>query len=464
MLTGALLDPLLYGAAIAQVFAAGEQVAQMVRFEVALAYALADAGVAPAGTGEACEAGAQHFGSAAQMEAMAEGAVASGNIAIPFVKLLTQHVREHAGAAPAADFIHYGATSQDVLDTALVLQLREAVRLAEKSLQRICLMLRRLAVGNRDTLLPGRTWMQQGPPVTFGLKAAQWLSATLRHTERLRTAALRACTLQFGGAVGTLASLGEAGPAVTRALAARLELPMPDLPWHTERDSLVELAGVLAMIDGTCGKIARDLALMLQNEVAEVAIVAGEGAGGSSTMPHKRNPVSLAVVLAAAVRAPGLAATMMSAMVQEHERGLGGWHAEWDTLPELVKITCGALSQLSFALEHLRVDRDAMQRNLESLHGVTLAESVAMRLAEFVGRPAAHRLLEDASRRALAAGLPLFIVLENDAAVTRHLSAEALAEALDPLRYLGSTHAYIDRVLAEAATLFPEEAAAHALR
>jgi 3-carboxy-cis,cis-muconate cycloisomerase len=291
--------------------------------------------------------------------------------------------------------------------------------------------------------------------VTFGLKAAQWLSALLRHLDRLAAVGDRLCVLQFGGAVGTLGSLGEQGDNVTRELARRLDLTVPDTPWHSQRDTLAELATLLALIDGTLGKIARDLSLMLQNEVAEVEIVGAGGGGGSSTMPHKRNPVSLAVVLAAAVRAPGLASTMLSAMVQEHERGLGGWHAEWETLPDLCCLTSGSLAGMGSALTNLHIDAEAMRRNLELLQGVTLAESVSMRLSKHIGRPAAHRVLEAASRTALERKTGLLAVLREDAAVNGYLPMTELELALDPGCYLGSTNVFIDRVLARAARSLP---------
>ena len=207
---------------------------------------------------------------------------------------------------------------------------------------------------------------------------------------------------------------------------------------------------MLALIDGTLGKIARDLSLMLQNEVGEIQIAVAEGVGGSSTMPHKRNPVSLAVIVAAAIRAPALASTMFSAMMQEHERGLGGWHAEWDTLPELCCLTSGALTNFLFAIEHLQIDAEAMRRNVDCLHGVTLAEAVSMRLSKAIGRPSAHQILEAASARALQRGIDLLAVLGDDPRVTQHVPLAELERVLDPGSYLGSTNLFIDRVLAQA--------------
>ena len=377
--------------------------------------------------------------------AIATGAASSGNIAIPFVKLLTEYVR--SSAPQASDFIHFGATSQDLLDTALVLTLRDFASALDDQIGRLIAILISLTEQHRSTLLAGRTWMQQGPPVSFGLKTAQWLAAMLRHRRRIAAAGRNIAILQFGGAVGTLASLGAYGSRVAKELASRLHLACPDIPWHSQRDTLVDFATTLASLDGTLGKIARDLSLMGQTELAEVQF---EATGGSSTMPHKRNPVDLAVVLSAAVRAPGLAGTMLSAMVQEHERGLGGWHAEWETLPDLCRITERAVEAMNHALSSLTVDDEAMRRNMDQQHGLAMAEAVTMRLSPFVGRPAAHALLEHASRAALAQNQNLFDVLCADVTIAKHLSHEQIQDALDPTTYLGSTATFIDQVLATA--------------
>jgi 3-carboxy-cis,cis-muconate cycloisomerase len=249
-----------------------------------------------------------------------------------------------------------------------------------------------------ETLLAGRTWLQQGPPILFGLKTAGWLFAILRHRERLAAVTKRALCVQFGGAVGTLASLGDRGGVVGEALANALHLPLPEIPWHSERDSIAEMATTLGLLTGTLGKIARDISLMMQSEIAEVQEPQVVGKGGSSTMPHKRNPVGSAVVLSASIRVPGLVATMLSAMVQEHERGVGGWHAEWETLPEICKLASGALKHTIAIVSGLEVDAARMRANLDALHGLALAESISILLSQHVGRPVAHHILEEASR------------------------------------------------------------------
>jgi 3-carboxy-cis,cis-muconate cycloisomerase len=258
-----------------------------------------------------------------------------------------------------------------------------------------------LAEAHRTTLIAGRTWMQHAVPTTFGLKVAGWLDAVDRHRDRIARLRGRALVVQFGGAAGTLAALGDEGMEVAAALAEELKLPLPDLPWHAHRDRLAEVATTLGLLAGTLGKLARDVALHTQTEVAEVFEPAGEGRGGSSSMAHKRNPISSAVVLAAAARVPGLVATMLGAMVQEDERGLGGWQAEWETLPELVG---GALHHVTDTMAGLRVDVARMAANLDATRGLVLAEAAEVALAPRTGRAAARRTVEAACRRAQRKG------------------------------------------------------------
>jgi 3-carboxy-cis,cis-muconate cycloisomerase len=289
--------------------------------------------------------------------------------------------------------------------------------------------------------------MQHALPTTLGLKAAGWLSAIERHRTRLAEMRPRLLVVQFGGAAGTLAALGDKGPAVAEAVARELDLGLPDVPWHGQRDRVAELATAAGLLVGTLGKIARDISLMMQTEVGEAFEPAGEGRGGSSTMPHKRNPVSSAVVLAAATRIPNLVATMLAAMVQEHERGLGGWHAEWSTLPDLCVLTGGALRHAAETLAGLEVDAGRMRANLESTGGLILAEAVQMALGAKIGRLAAHELVEAACKRAVAGRRHLREVLAADGTVTAHLSAAELDRLLDPVNYLGSAEEFVARVL-----------------
>lgn len=380
------------------------------------------------------------------LAAIASDATAAGNLAIPVVRHLTRRVA--ARDAGAARYVHWGATSQDIIDTGLVLQLEDAVPPILRHLRSAAANAAGHAERHAATPIAGRTWLQQGTPTTFGLKAAGWLDALERAAAGVESAMQAALVLQFGGATGTLASLGEHGPAVADALGARLGLAIPAAPWHAHRDRLASLGCALGVATGTLGKIGRDLALLGQTEVGEAFEAAGEGKGGSSTMPHKRNPVKVSVVLAAAVRAPGLVGTLLSAMPQEHERGLGGWQAEWETLPELVRVTAGSARALSAALEGLVVDPARMRQNLAATRGLALSEAVTMALAASLGKSDAHARVEEACRRAVAERRDLVDVLSEDPVVTAVLDRAALERHLTPERYLGAARAFVDRILA----------------
>lgn len=380
------------------------------------------------------------------LDALAQAAVAAGNLAIPFVKQLTAAVA--ARDAEAARFVHWGATSQDIIDTALVLQLGEAMPHLQADLLALGNGCAALATSHRDTPMVGRTWLQHALPTTFGLKAAGWLDALRRDLRRVDAASVQVKVLQFGGAAGTLASLGQSAPAVARALANELKLDIPALPWHAHRDRLVEVATALGVLTGTLGKMARDISLLMQTEVAEVAEPTGPGRGGSSTMPHKRNPVGCAAVLTAAVRVPPLVATMLSGMVQEHERALGGWQAEWDTLPQIVTLAAGALRQMGQVVSGLQVDTARMRANLDMTHGLILGEAAMLQLGGRIGRLEAHHVVERASRLAVAQGTTLREALartlgENPAHAGL-LDEATLDRLADPANYAGQSAAFAD--------------------
>ena len=293
-----------------------------------------------------------------------------------------------------------------------------------------------------------RTWLQHALPMPFGLKLAEYAAAL--HRSKLRLKRLRAETLalQFGGAAGTLAALGDKGLAVSEALARELKLPLPEAPWHTHRDRIAEAASIFAIISGSCGKIARDVSLMMQTDVGEAFEPAGAGRGGSSTMPHKRNPVAAASALGAATMAPNLAATIFAAQVQDHERSAGPWHAEWPTLPALMLVTSGALAAIVDLAEGLEVDVARMRANLDATHGLIMAEAVTFALAEKIGKSDAHHLMEAASKKAVADQKHLRDVLTSDSRVTAHLDAKQIAALFEPMAYQGVSQALIDRLLA----------------
>jgi 3-carboxy-cis,cis-muconate cycloisomerase len=441
---GRLLDALFTTERMRAIFSDQGRVRGMLDFEAALARAEARVGVIPALAAEAIAARchAELF----DMAALAQGIALSGNPAIPLVRTLTALVARDD--AEAAGYVHWGATSQDAMDTGLALQLRDALDAFESDLARLSGALARIAETHTHTPLAGRTWLQQAVPVTFGLKAAGWLSAVERERERVRELRPRALVIQCGGAAGTLAALGDRGLDVAAALAEELRLGLPDLPWHTQRDRVAEVATTLGLLVGTLGKMARDLALLAQTEVGEAREPDVPGRGGSSTMPQKRNPVAASVALAAAVRVPALVAVMLTAMTQEHERGLGGWQAEWDTLPEICALAAGALEQMGRTMEGLEVDAARMRANLDLSDGLILAEAAAMALARHMGRARAHALVERASRQATEQGRQLREILAEDAEVRAHLSAEELDRAFDPGNYLGMAVELVDRALA----------------
>src|SRR3990167_2196351 len=381
-----------------EVFCDQGRVQAMLDFEAALARAEASAGLIPlsaaASIAAACQAGHYDF------SALGEAIATAGNSAIPLVKALGKQIA--ANDAEAERYVHLGATSQDVMDTGLVLQLRRALALIESDLAQLGETLATQALRFVATPLAGRTWFQRAAPVTPGKKIAGWLGAVPGSRQRLQELKPRLLVLQFGGASGTLAALGEHAMPVAEAVAAELQLGLPEQPWHTQRDRLVEFASLLGLIAGSLGKLGRDISLLMQTEAGEVFEPSAPGKGGSSTMPHKRNPVGAAVLIGAATRVPGLLSTLFSAMPQEHERSLGLWHAEWETLPEICCLVSGSLKQALLVADGLEVDADRMARNLDLTQGLVLAEAVSIVLAQRVGRDTAHHLLERCCKRAVA--------------------------------------------------------------
>ncbi|MCU0072560.1 3-carboxy-cis,cis-muconate cycloisomerase [Pseudomonas koreensis] len=428
-----------------QVFCDQGRVQAMLDFEAALARAEARVGLIPANAVASIENAcrAELFDFAALGEAIAT----AGNSAIPLVKALGKQIA--ATDAEAERYVHLGATSQDVMDSGLVLQLRQALELIEGELAQLADSLAIQAQRHSTTPLAGRTWLQHATPVTLGMKIAGWLGAVTRSRQRLRELKPRLLVLQFGGASGTLAALGEKALPIAQALAEELQLTLPEQPWHTQRDRIVEFGAVLGLIAGSLGKLGRDISLLMQTEAAEVFEPSAPGKGGSSTMPHKRNPVGAAVLIGAATRVPGLVSTLFSAMPQEHERSLGLWHAEWETLPEICCLVSGALQQARLLADGLEVDAARMARNLELTQGLVLAEAVSIVLAQRVGRDTAHHLLEQCCKRAVAEQRHLRAVLGDEPQVTAELSATELDHLLDPAHYLGQAQVWVERAVAE---------------
>jgi 3-carboxy-cis,cis-muconate cycloisomerase len=428
-----------------EIFSDRGRVQGMLDFESGLARAEARVGMIPgeavAPIEAACKAELYDF------QALGEAIATAGNSAIPLVKMLGKQIA--ASDAGAERYVHLGATSQDVMDTGLVLQLLAALSLIEADLSRLGDALAQQAQRHAATPLAGRTWLQHATPVTLGMKIAGWLGAVTRSRQRLAELKPRLASLQFGGASGSLAALGDQALPIAQALAEELHLNLPEQPWHTQRDRLVELASVLGLVAGSLGKLGRDISLLMQTEAAEVFEPSAPGKGGSSTMPHKRNPVGAAVLISAATRVPGLVATLFSAMPQEHERSLGLWHAEWETLPEICCLVSGALQQALLIANGMEVDSQRMLKNLDLTQGLVLAEAVSIVLAQRLGRDAAHHLLEQCCKRAVAQQRHLRAVLGEEPKVTAELSGDELDRLLDPAHYLGQAQTWVQRAVAE---------------
>lgn len=409
----------------------------MLDFESALAWALAEADVMPRAAAEAiagaCDA--DRF----DVQALGAATAAGGNPAIPLVKQLTAQVPESV-----AGYVHWGATSQDVIDTATMGVVRNALAIIQDELEIVAAQCADLAEQYRSTVMVGRTLLQQALPITFGLKAAGWHAQIDRVRSELDRVRRKAPTVQLGGAVGTLASLEGSGERILRSVAHRLELNEPELPWHTARDRVIRIQSTLGLVAGSMGKIAGDIALMMQTEVGEYSEAA---AGGSSTMPHKRNPVASTLALAAAQRVTGMMSGAFASLLQQHERAAGPWHAEWDTLFDMLRLTAAAVRHVRNATDGPTVNTERMRDNLEHTHGVIMAEAAAMRLAPALGKAQAHEILAQACARAMETQRPLAEILKADERVSAHLTPEQIDTALTPEHYLGTTDRFIDRAL-----------------
>jgi 3-carboxy-cis,cis-muconate cycloisomerase len=437
-----LIESLATTEPLADVFSDRSILAAMLAFETALARIEARFDIIPHDAADIItQAVTADFFDAAEL---ARETLRAGTPAIPFVKALTERVR--SVDPNAARFVHWGATSQDVADTAFVLLLKQALPLLETDHLRIDVALGQISGQHQDTVMLGRTLLQPAPPITFGLKAAGWRAAARRGWARISSRFSEALILQFGGASGTLAALGDKGIAVGQALAEELDLPFPDAPWHTHRDRLAALVAACGVATGSLGKMARDVSLLMQGEVGEAAEPGGGGRGGSSTMPHKHNPIACSLTIAAAHRVPGLVATFLSSMVQEHERGAGGWQAEWPTVAAVVQSTGLAVASMAEVAEGLTVDPTRMRANIEATHGVIFAERVVTMLGASLGRDAAHKLLEQATRESIAQNRRLMEVLEQIPEITRAIPLDVLRKLDTPEDYLGSATEFQKRL------------------
>jgi 3-carboxy-cis,cis-muconate cycloisomerase len=410
----------------------------MLDFESALARAEARVDVIPQFAANAIRKAAKRENF--DIANLAATTLRAGTPGIPLVKMLTEKVR--ALNAEAAGYVHWGATSQDVADTALILLLKRAQPILSGDVVRLTRALKKLSQEHKETVMLGRTLMQPAPPITFGLKAAGWLASVQRSKENLDTAFSSALILQFGGASGTLASLGKKGTDVVRALANELKLACPEAPWHTKREHLATLMCACGVLTGSLGKMARDISLLMQAEIAEVSEPGGDGRGGSSTMPHKTNPIGCALTFAAAQRVPGLVASFLSGMVQEHERGVGGWQAEWPTVAAIIQATGLAAASMAEIAEGLTVNAARMRSNINATHGAIFAERATMLLAAKLGRDVAHKILQDAVKKSTNQKRRLSEVLAEIPEVTNHLERSVLRTLEQPEEYLGSAEIF----------------------
>jgi 3-carboxy-cis,cis-muconate cycloisomerase len=439
-----LFESLFYKTEVNALFSAEAYLSAMLRFEAALAEAQAEHGMIP-------ELAAKTIADCCTFDQLdlpllIQQVGLAGNPNIPLVKQLTATVKKTD--PEAAKYVHLGATSQDVIDTAMVLQLKSALHIVQKDLQQLIFQLRELAIAHRHTIMAGRSFMQHARPITFGFKVATWLDGLFRANARMEHLFQNNLVLQFGGAVGTLAGFDNKALSIAESLAQRLDLTLPQISWHTQRDRMVELASAMGILVGNLGKIAKDISLLMQTEIGEVFEPAGTGKGGSSTMPHKRNPVGCVAILAAAQRAPGLVSTLMQAMPQDHERATGLWHAEWLPLAELCKITAGALQQTIILTDGLEVDPERMRQNLELTKGLIFAENVSLALAEKVGKAVAHEWMEAHCKTVQATQKHLKAVLLEAPQIRQYLSEGEIETLFDPVNALGECDRLIDAVIA----------------
>src|SRR6476661_4406398 len=423
-----------------EVFSDFSLISRYAEVEIALARAEARCGVIPA---EAAEQIAKRTDVAAfDFDLLRRE---TDIVGYPILPLVHQMVKQ---CGEAGRYVHWGATTQDIMDTAVVLQLRAALGIVERDIAELRNILADLSKRYRDTPMAGRTHLQQALPVTFGYKTAIWLAMFDRHAERIRELKPRVLVGQFAGAAGTLASLGDKGFEVQEALCAELKLGVPASTWHVARDGLAEAINFLALVTGSLGKIALDIMMMASTEFGEVYEPFVKGRGASSTMPQKRNPISSELMLAAAKGVRQHAGLMLDAMVQDFERATGPWHAEWMAIPESFVLTAGALHQAKFALGGLIVDTGRMRQNLGISRGLIVAEAVMMGLAPTIGRQEAHDVVYDACRHANENSMTLADALSADPRVSARIDRATIDRLTSPRNYLGLAPEMVDRVIA----------------
>jgi 3-carboxy-cis,cis-muconate cycloisomerase len=422
------------------VFSDENRVQKYLDFEAALARAQGKLGIIPKNAAAEivrhCDAGK------IDMAKLKEATERIGYPVLPVVQQLVKLCKNGLG-----EWCHWGATTQDITDTATVLQMREALDLLEKDIAAISDSLAKLAKKYRDTPMAGRSNLQQAVPITFGYKMATLLGAFERHKQRLAELRPRVLVAEFGGAAGTLSSLGKDGLKVQVELCKELKLGQPDISWHTVRDRIAEVGCFLGLVTGTCAKIAFDIKLLMQTEVEEVQEPFHQGRGSSSTMPQKRNPISSVYITAQSAMVKQLVAALLEAQVEDHERSTGPWEIEWIALPDIFMLSAGALAQTRFVLDGLQVNEKKMRENLDITNGLIMSEAVMMGLGAAMGRNRAHDVVYDVCREVVKTGRPLLDLLAEDREISKHADRKTLEKLTDPANYLGVAGEMVDRVL-----------------
>jgi 3-carboxy-cis,cis-muconate cycloisomerase len=427
--------------AMRNVWSDGNRIQKYLDFEAALARAQAKLKIIPQ---EACDEIVKHCTvDRFDIDKLRKETERIGYPVLPVVAQLVKLCKGGLG-----EWCHWGATTQDITDTATVMQIRESLDLIEQDIGAISDSLAALAKKYRDTPMAGRSNLQQAVPITFGYKCATYLAAFERHKQRLKQLRERVLVFEFGGAAGTLSSLGKDGLRTQVELAKELKLAQPEIAWHTVHDRIAEVGCFLGLVTGTCGKIAFDVKLLMQTEVEEVYEPFHEGRGSSSTMPQKRNPISCVYITAQTGVIRTQVAALLNAMEQDHERATGQWEIEWIVLPEIFVLTAGCLAQTRFLVGGLQVDEKRMRANLDITKGLIVSEAVMMGLGPKLGRQYAHDLVYDVCRKVVATGRPLADLLAENAEVAKHLTRAEIDKLCDPANYLGQAGEMVDRVLA----------------
>jgi 3-carboxy-cis,cis-muconate cycloisomerase len=441
LLDSAVFRDIFTTPAMRAVFSDENRVQKYLDFEAALARAQAKLMIIPQ---EACDEIVKHCDAKEyDMAKLKEATERIGYPVLPVVQQLVKLCKDGLG-----EWSHWGATTQDITDSATVLVMREALDIIEKEIDGIADALAALAKKYRDTPMAGRSNLQQAVPITFGYKMATMLAGFERHKERLAQLKKRLLVVEFGGAAGTLSSLGHNGLKCQEELAKELKLGQPVATWHTVRDTIAEVGCFLGLVTGSCGKIAFDVKLLMQTEVEEVYEPFHEGRGSSSTMPQKRNPISSVYITAQVGIVKQLVAALLEAMVEDHERATGPWEIEWIVLPEIFMLAAGALAQTKFVVSGLQVNEKKMRENLDITKGLIMSEAVMMGLGPTLGRNKAHDMVYDVCRLVVKTGLPLIDLLVEDKEISKHATRAQLEKMVDPANYLGVAGEMVDRVLA----------------